>query len=712
MPAEIGKLLKRRYLTRILLGEGGMEAVYLADDILLEKPCVVNEFRLGDLLAREAARLHEEEAGSGEGEKEKPAVITHEKAVRQFMQAARLLLKLEHANLPKVTDYFEVGGNCYLVMVLVEGRDLAGLMEESGERPFSEQQVKEWLGQVMDAVGYCHAEGVIHGEIRPANVMVGDGGKVYLVGFGIVQALEASGEIAGEGAVASGYAPPEYGHQRIDNRSDIYAMGATMYALLTAREPRNAVERKQGGELPGPRQINGSISPGMDAVIQRAMSMQSADRFQSVEEMRTALGWEVGRSQPAREASAGGKDQVLQPAAAQGVKPADQKTALAAGPAPVAAPYPGKPNGAGQVDSLMRPRPAPSPRSKKPLIVIGIMVLACISIAGLTWFLQRKIAEHLHAQMTSTVFVIKTVQAAQTLTAAPPSTATYTLTYTSTPTVTLTSTITLSPTSSPTLTLTPTITTTPTFTPTPSITPMPQLGSTQVSPIDKMVMVFVPKGSFWMGSNYGAANNRPIHQVNLEDYWIDKTEITNSMYDQCVRAKKCAMPSRVVTTGRDLYFGNPQYDDFPVVYVSWDDAVDYCEWAGRRLPTEAEWEKAARGINQFIYPWGNFFHNDYANSGEKYFATMKVGSFPAASPYGALDMAGNVWEWVHDWYEQYSKISPDKYATGPTSGLGHVQKGGSWASNEYDISTFTRVNQSAGETSESVGFRCIQSQVP
>jgi len=188
----------------------------------------------------------------------------------------------------------------------------------------------------------------------------------------------------------------------------------------------------------------------------------------------------------------------------------------------------------------------------------------------------------------------------------------------------------------------------PTITPTATLASGPALGigSTQISPKDGMVQVYVPAGSFQMGSDTGDSDEKPVHTVTLDAFWIDRTEVTNAMYALCVEAGKCSPPSSSKSYTRDNYYGDAQYNNYPVIYVTWDNANAYCEWAGRRLPTEAEWEKAARGTDGRTYPWGDAAPdstrlNYNSNVGD----TTEAGKYPSgASPYGVWDMAGNVWE--------------------------------------------------------------------
>ena len=219
---------------------------------------------------------------------------------------------------------------------------------------------------------------------------------------------------------------------------------------------------------------------------------------------------------------------------------------------------------------------------------------------------------------------------------------------------------------------------------------------------DMRAMVFVPAGSFVMGVSRARPDDEgPRHKVRLEAYWIDRYEVTNAQYHSCVRVGACSEP-------QDLrYYADPSFADHPAVYVTWYDARDYCQWLGGRLPTEAEWEKAARGGAGLLYPWGNELLRDRLNADGRVGGTSRVGCYPAgASPYGALDMAGNVWEWVADWYGPYpgSTFHSDLF--------GHkykVVRGGSWNHPAEDARTDHRDIAHPSRALRVVGFRCAAS---
>jgi len=265
---------------------------------------------------------------------------------------------------------------------------------------------------------------------------------------------------------------------------------------------------------------------------------------------------------------------------------------------------------------------------------------------------------------------------------------------------------TATPTSTPPSTATPvppTLTDTPTGTPTATNTPVPPTDTPTPSapPPD---MVYVPAGEFIMGSDEGESDEQPVHTVHLDAFYIDETEVTNAQYRACVEAGACDAPSDTT------YYDNADYAQHPVVFVSWNDADVYCKWADKRLPTEAEWEKAARGTDGRMYPWGEGLDCDHAQYSECDGQAVPVGSKPkGASPYGALDMAGNVWEWVADWYdESYYSHSPSHNPQGPDLGEYRVLRGGSWDNVPYNVQSAPRDRRSPDSWVDGRGFRCAR----
>lgn len=254
-----------------------------------------------------------------------------------------------------------------------------------------------------------------------------------------------------------------------------------------------------------------------------------------------------------------------------------------------------------------------------------------------------------------------------------------------------------------------------------------QLGYEQVSPIDGMIQVYIPAGFFQMGGMDPRASEdeKPVHKVDLNAYFMDKIEVTNAMYVRCVQAGVCDPPKTTKSETRQAYFNTAEFNDYPVVYVTWGNAKQYCDWAGRRLPSEAEWEYAARGNTLNTYPWGDE-KPDGTRANFSYMVgdTTRVGSYPhGASPFGILDMAGNVNEWVNDYYDaMYYKNANPWNPTGPLARgnfFNRVVRGGSYGDSEPDIrlsdrSSVRGPNLDAqlgtdayyGDYSPRIGFRC------
>jgi formylglycine-generating enzyme required for sulfatase activity len=256
------------------------------------------------------------------------------------------------------------------------------------------------------------------------------------------------------------------------------------------------------------------------------------------------------------------------------------------------------------------------------------------------------------------------------------------------------------------------------------------VGSTKVREKDGMEMVYVPGGTFQMGStdaeidaalkqceqDKGSGNcdrgwferESPRHSVTLDGFWIDEAEVTNEQFARCVADDICSAPSELSSYTHDSYYGNSQYDDYPVIYVDWDDARSYCEWVGGRLPTEAEWEYAARGPDGTVYPWGNDPPNDtLLNYNQNVGDTREVGSYPdGASWVGALDMAGNVWEWVADWWRDYPSTAQTN-PTGLETGDVKVLRGGSWRNYPYVMRSASRDRDYPVNRDINFGFRCV-----
>jgi serine/threonine protein kinase len=470
MPLTPGVVLQNRYRIIRWLAKGGFGAVYLAEDVTLQRKCVVKENL--DLGAD---------------------------ATEQFEREALILASLHHSNLPKVGDYFRLSGQGqFLVMDYIEGEDLQAMLERLGT-PLPESQAVGWISQICNALAYMHNQNppVIHRDIKPANIRITPEGRAVLVDFGITKQYDPQRKTAvGARGVTPGYSPIEqYGKGTTDVRSDVYALGATLYTLLTGIEPPESVDRVSGSLLSRPISLNPIISQNTDQAIMKAMQVWTKDRFQSVAEFKAGL---------------------------TGAKPPGT-TSTASSPAP------SRPPGVGPAASPGFAANIPGSQGGR---------------AAIEWV---------------------TVQAG--------------------------------------------------------------------------VFLFGAKGT-------RSPSARPI---NLPEFRIARFPITNEQYYVFIRSSP-HFPPPVAWGGPQFPVGRERY---PVIGVTWEEATAYCQWAGCRLPTEQEWEKAARGTDGRSFPWGEVWSDGkYCNSQEaRLGGPTPVDRYPlGVSPYGVWDMSGNVWEWTVERY--------------------------------------------------------------
>ncbi|MBN1146987.1 MAG: protein kinase [Anaerolineales bacterium] len=259
----VGVTLVNRYQIEDELGRGGFGAVYRATDLRLDRICAVKE-----------------------------NLDVSEEAQRQFSREATVLANLYHPHLPRVTDHFSLPDQGqYLVMDFVEGMDLSNMIGAS--QPIPVEQAVTWISQVLDALEYMHNQvpPILHRDIKPANIRVTPTGKAMLVDFGLVKIYDPKLKTTmGARAITPGYAPPEqYGHGSTDVRTDIYALGATLYALLTRIDPLESVQRMLGERMPAAHEADASIPQAIGKVIERAMALEQGQRYQSAADFKAAL---------------------------------------------------------------------------------------------------------------------------------------------------------------------------------------------------------------------------------------------------------------------------------------------------------------------------------------------------------------------------------------------------------------------------------------
>jgi serine/threonine protein kinase len=683
-----------RYLVVDALGEGGMAAVYKGFDRRLNRDVAIKVILRG--------------------------YAGREVFLKRFEREAKAVAQLTHPNIVRVIDYGTQDEVPYLVMEFIPG----GTLREQMGTSIPWKSAAQMLAPVARALDYAHQENIIHRDIKPANILITKSGDLMLSDFGIAKTLglEDSTNLTGTGVGIGtpAYMAPEQGlGVGVDHRVDVYSLGVVFFEMLAGRPPYQAdtpmavMLKHINDPLPRPRQFAPAIPTQVEEVLFKALAKDPEHRFQSMADFAQALEdlTRVGVTQPPEV-----HDEIIQTLVAAPSQP--QPDSIQSQPLPEADAPEWAPTVSDSQESLVIKK-----GSRKPIWIAGVLGVLLITI----------LAIYAGGRIFRSMAGINQAATAPTETSTP----------------TLAEVVVLVPTSTPfppTLTIA-SISSTPTTVPSPTPPPLLIVDNYGIT------MVLILAGEFTMGASEADAldachvwnprdtcsafyfkDEAPIRTVGLADYYIDQYEVTNNAYKACVEAGVCAPPFEDGSHSRDNYYSDTQYSDYPVVFTGWDGASIYCEWRGGRLPTEAEWEKAARGTDGRSYPWGdtldasraNFCDancdRSWANSAydDGFFDTAPVGSYPeGASPYGAHDMAGNVSEWVEDIYAPYpggeADINSDHY------GSTHVRRGGSWYSLGSDLRTTRRDKDlpfimydgtDAYLANNRIGFRCVVDVTP
>jgi len=594
--------------------------------------------------------------------------------LKRFAREARALARLSHPNIVRVLDYGEHEGLPFLVMEYLPGGTLKERMDQTQGRPVNWQAAARLLVPIASALEAAHKETIIHRDVKPSNILIGADNQPMLTDFGIAKILdgEETTELTatGVGIGTPRYMAPEQGLGLADERADIYALGTIFYELITGRPPYQgdtplAILLKKSSEpLPRPKSLVPGLPDAVEAILIKALARLPENRYPNMSTFRLALE-KPGAPSTDPDATVDDFSQHLPPAP--------------------------------PITEQRSRKWAPGFGGMLALVFLGCLTLGGLALAGV-WVVQA----YYDSQATTANTPAQTAPAAES--PLPPTSA-------------------MLPESIATLAEIP-------FEPTEAPTKSAPLAR------DGTQLIRILAGEFIMGSDpsdpYFWGAEAPRHAVYLDEYWIYKTEVTNAMYQQCVAAGTCKPPAQNSSRSHANYYSNPIFDNFPVIHITQPDAARYCQWAGGRLPTEAEWEKAARGADGLLFPWGNQEITSAsanfcdvnciepdplafeANFNDGYADVAPVGSFPSGtSPYGALDMGGNVLEWVADWYEtSYYDKSPYENPTGPSTGTRYTLRGGSWWSGRDGLRPAARASKSVGYQSDQVGFRCAADSPP
>jgi eukaryotic-like serine/threonine-protein kinase len=680
MQNYIGQQIDRYHITE-RLGMGGMAVVYKAYDTRLERDVAVKVLRM-DIFG----------------------TAVHERLLKRFKRESKALAKLDHPNIIKIIDFGTCRDSPYLVMPYIIGNTLKARIG----KPLRWQDAVMLVTPIADALAYAHTNGLVHRDVKPSNILLGEKNKPILTDFGIAKLLETDESHqtltgTGVGLGTPEYMAPEQGlGKKIDGRADVYALGVVMYELLTGAKPFKAdtpmavLIKQINDPLPKIDRKALGIPGRLCLAVTKAMAKDPADRYkdmayfcQTLTKFSKQIEKQVQPSEMVIKPENKGKAPKIPtqipnhddfPTIDKALIDPEQFEVNSLGCKPK-----------NKINRIKKLKPTPN-----LLKWLGVAFLVIVVLAGTFGLIISLFENSLTGLAEITIPTIA-------------STEIY-----STPAKTET----LIPSNTP-MTM---ITSLPESTPTPTL----GVGSTMINQKNFARMVYVPAGDFLMGSNGGINNEQPESIVYLDAFWIYELEVSNKQFDICIETNNCE-PTYDYENRRkqgnnfdqEKITWNYLVMNYPVVDIDWYQAKAYCEWTGGRLPTEAEWEKAARGVDGRTYPWGNEEPScrlaNYKNCNDlQSSSALPVKShIPGRSPYGALNMAGNVWEWVSDWYAwDYYSQKPRENPTGPELGTSKVLRGGAW-NNNVDLLRIThRRDIDPLYHSNSIGFRCVHSEPP
>jgi serine/threonine-protein kinase len=655
----IGRLVDGKYRIVSKLGSGGMGVVYAATRPLI-----------GDKVAIKI--LHKEHSDDPH-------------AAGRFQREAQTSARLKHPNAVSIYDFgVTQDGLQYLVMELIEGQSLREVIKQKGR--INPTGVAAIAQQLCAALDEAHRQDIIHRDIKPDNIIIHqsqDGLRVKVLDFGIAKLrdqtasnLTQTGSVMGTPHYMS---PEQCLGEEMDCRSDIYSLGCVLYEMLCGVVPFNApistaVVVQHVTQPPPPlHEKNRAITPEVERVVLRALEKRPEARPASAGLVAKELDAAVNRS--ARFAKGSVASAPVFPASRKSRTNDfdDESTVLkdAAVSTPVAGSVtagmsttvllkeqPGLKRGAasqaGRASSSASAKSWQRRKTSRRLMAAAVAVVILAAAVG-TFVWMRQPEEDREQEQVGPASGEKTENEKATKEQA-----------------------------------------------THKDAPVKTLSSEPASPTG---MVYVPGGEFVMGRNDGNDYERPAHRVAVKPFFIDAHEVTNEEYQNFVQATNYRPP---LTWRNGTYPAGAAQK--PVTGVTWDDANNYARWATKRLPTEEEWELAARGLDNRLYPWGAQWQQGMANANGAVTGFSDAGAFKGKSPYGALDMVGNAWEWTASTLAAYpgGRLPKQKMA-----GELKVIRGGSYESDPTSATTTFRQGYPAtGQKYLNTGFRCVRNISP
>lgn len=577
-----------------------------------------------------------------------PQVLENQKVVKKFFHEAMILAKLDHPNICRLVEFFPDGQNYAIVMEFVPGTELKDLMQEqeNGLLPFN--QAFRIAKQSLEAFQYAHENGILHRDIKPANIMIDRQGNCKIMDFGIAKIAGAATHDTAASMLSVHYTPPERfdPSKTVDARSDIYALGLVFYEMFAGRRPFDADETSQIMFW----HLNEIPEPPAVYVagLPNDVSEAITIALEKDPDDRFSDFREFSEALGQGDPSI---DYTANLAAAEEATMIGDQTILTE---------------AVQPTKVKRKRKKKGKGLPVPLIAGVSAVVIALLVGGFLVFQTMRPQER--------QAVTAGIEPGLSKTVAPPA-------------------------------------------------EIKEI----THPKDNSIMVLIPDGEFTMGSdNYEA--EKPVQKIHLDSYYIDKYLVTNKQFQQFVEETKYVTDAEKEDSGKvrigrrwksvpganwktpDGITSIEGKEDYPVSQVSYNDAIAYCKWAGKDLPTEAQWEKAARGPNGNKFPWGNSDPDDTtANFDNLIGNPTPVKEYEKGkSFYGIQDMAGNVYQWCKDWYGTGQRQT--KNPTGPESGKERVIKGGSFIEGMESIRSANRDRYEPNYSSFLFGFRCVKKE--